>query len=82
MPDTGKKFWSGVGQWIGAFFDKKVVKPWIRWTIFIGIAFVIFWQSGWDWWYVLKVIAGVLWVLLVLVVFFIVLRRFLDKQNS
>jgi len=77
-----KKFLNGVGQWLGAFFDKDVVAPWIRWSIFLGIALLVFWQSGWDWWFMLKFIAGILWVLLALVIFFIFLRRYLDNREQ
>jgi len=82
MGDGAKRFWTGVGQWLGAFFDNSVLPAWLRWSIFIGIAFLIFWLSGWDWWFLIKVIAGILWALLALVVFFIFYRRYLDNKED
>jgi|GEM_PF-3386646 len=82
MADGSKKLLTGIGQWLGAFFDSDVVPAWLRWSIFIGIGVLIFWQSGWDWWFLLKVIAGILWVLLALVIFFIFLRRHLDSREE
>jgi len=80
MGDKGKKWGMGTLQWLGAFFDSDVVPAWLRWSIFLGIGFVVFWQSGWDWWYLLKFIAGVIWVLLAIVLIFIFIRRWMDSR--
>lgn len=71
----GKKIGYAILQTLGAFLDKKVVPPWIPWATFIGIGLLIAWSHNWDWWYLLKVVAVILWILFIIVMIMIFVRR-------
>ncbi len=78
---SGKKLWFGIMQMFGAFFDKNHTPPALRWLILFGIGFVILWQSGWNWWYLLEVIATIMWVLFAIIIFFIIQRLIINKKK-
>lgn len=77
-----KKIGYGILQGVGAFFDSSVVPAALRWSIFVGIGLLVFWQGNWDWWYLLKFIAGVVWVLFGIVMIFIISRRIWDSRQE
>ncbi len=79
---AGKKFGYGVLQTLGAFFDKKVVPPWIPWAIFGGIGVLIAWANNWNWWALLNVVAVVLWILFAIVMTMIFVRRAQEAKKA
>ncbi len=79
---SGKKFGYAILQSLGAFFDKKVVPPWIPWTVFIGIGVLIAWGNHWNWWVLLEMVAVVLWILFALVMIMIFVRRAQDAKKA
>ncbi|EKD49819.1 MAG: hypothetical protein ACD_63C00039G0002 [uncultured bacterium] len=81
MGELGKKVGMGILQAVAAFFDKKTLPTWLRWSIITGVALIIFWKSGWDFWFLLKVIAWVLWILTALVTLFIVIEKVRGKRG-
>jgi hypothetical protein len=82
MASLGKKIGYGFLQALGIFFDKKVVPPWVPWAIFGGIAILIAWSRGWDWWYLLRLISVILWILFALLVVNIIIRRIVEDRKA
>lgn len=75
----GKKTGYAILQTLGAFFDKKLVPPWIPWAVFGGIAVLIAWANNWDWWYLLRIVSVILWILFAIIMIMIFVRR---SQNA
>lgn len=80
--NPGKKILYAILQTLGAFFDKKVVPPLIPWATFGGIALLVAWAHNWDWWYLLGVIAVVMWILFAILIIMIFVRRAQEAKKK
>lgn len=80
--NPGKKIGYAIIQTLGAFFDKHVVQPWIPWAVFAGIGILIAWANNWDWWYLLMVVAVIMWILFAILMIMIFTRRAQEAKKQ
>ena len=80
MGETAKKVWKNILKVVGSFFGDLPNWLHVLWITVIGG--LIFWDSGWDWWLMVKLFVIVLWCLVGIIVTLLIIRKIQDKSDK